>query len=549
MNRYVKTGLLLSLVIHGLLISIGYYRSSYDAYVHMFFADHYRLSWWSLWDARWYTGFSVASYPPLVHQVMSLLSHLLGVEAAWVVVLLIVLLMLPVGIYLFARIFVSEVSAGYAALITPFLPSIYLTAHVFGQLPTLVGLLGVFFCLGALNKYLRTGTWIYVLLAVALTACVVASHHGTMLFMPWAGLAVCLHLVLAGKVPLKQLIYRAVIFGTLSLPVSMVVIWPFWRWSLQQTMQVPIDHASRHNFLKDPIAALMFFWPMYGFLPLLIPWVLKAMRHRKRLALGALFLLMFVLGLGGTTSLPAMLFGRGWEWLTYDRFALWASISLLLFVALLARAVKYQLRRQVRLWKITEMTFLGLLGLTVFLVVYIPKLYPLQPALLDMSPIVSFLNEKDHSRWRYLTFGFGDQMALLSRLTQATSLDGSSHTSRELPELRNSGLGQIDTAYWLPYGMKALDPVLNQAGSYGVRWGFVNLSAYESVLKLHGWRQIKTLKNGVEVWENPGAILPHPDNTHSSEVSLASISWGVLPLLSLFLCAVLFIINLRSVLG
>jgi hypothetical protein len=129
----------------------------------------------------------------------------------------------------------------------------------------------------------------------------------------------------------------------------------------------------------------------------------------------------------------------------------------------------------------------------------------------------------------------------LSRLTQATSLDGSSHTSRELPELRNSGLGQIDTAYWLPYGMKSLDSIMDPFGSYGVRWGFVNLSAYEKVLTSHGWRQIKTLENGVGVWENPSAILPRLDEAPVASPSIASLSWGILPLLSLFLCAVTFI--------
>jgi hypothetical protein len=540
MNRYVQASMLLSLVTHGTLIFIGSYRSSYDAYVHMFFADHYRRNWWSLWEPRWYTGFSVTSYPPLVHQVIGLMSHLLGVETAWAVILLAVLVLLPAGVYAFARIFVNQVPAGYAAILTPVLPSIYLTAHVFGQLPTLAGLLGVFFCLPALHTYLTTGKSIHMMLAVALSASVIASHHGTMLFLPWAGMAICLQLVLTGRLPIKQLVQRLLFFGAFALPSCILVIWPFWQWSLQQTMQVPIDHASRHNFLTDPIAAFMFFWPMYGFLPLFIPSLIAAMHQRKRLALGLLFLLMFILGLGGTTSLPRLLFGRGWEWLTYDRFALWASVSLLPFVGLLASVARHKLRKQDGLRKIMAVTFMGLLGIMVFLVVYIPRLYPLQPARLDMRPIVNFLNEKDHSRWRYLTFGFGDQMALLSRLTQATSPDGSSHTSRELPELRSSGLGQIDTAYWLPHGIKALDTIMNPISSYGVRWGFVNLSAYEKVLTSHGWRQIRTLENGVEVWENPSAILPRFDNTPASSPSFASISWGILPLLSLFLCGITF---------
>jgi hypothetical protein len=216
------------------------------------------------------------------------------------------------------------------------------------------------------------------------------------------------------------------------------------------------------------------------------------------------------------------------------------------FVGLLAVVIKYKFRSHLRFWKITGIAFMELLGFTVFLVLYIPRIFPLQPAPLDMHPIVNFLNENDHSRWRYITFGFGDQMELLSRLTHATSIDGGSHTSREIPELRASGIGQIDTAFWLPHGMKALDPVLDRASSYGVRWGFVNLPVYDNVLAAHGWKQIRTLENGVEVWENPTALVPDLNITKIYQSPLANVSWGILPLMSLLLCAVLYIGNARS---
>lgn len=59
------------------------YRFSYDAYTHIFFADHYRRNWFSLWDQRWYGGFSIATYPPLTHQLTALLSFILDVENAY----------------------------------------------------------------------------------------------------------------------------------------------------------------------------------------------------------------------------------------------------------------------------------------------------------------------------------------------------------------------------------------------------------------------------------------------------------------------------------
>src|SRR5215510_1056207 len=56
-------------------------RSAYDTYSHIFLADHYRRAWFNLWETRWYLGFSMTSYPPLVHQLIALLSW----PAEWVI--------------------------------------------------------------------------------------------------------------------------------------------------------------------------------------------------------------------------------------------------------------------------------------------------------------------------------------------------------------------------------------------------------------------------------------------------------------------------------
>ena len=78
MPRNVRLAILCSFALHGILIVTRRYRLSYDAYNHMFFGDHYRMDWWSLWEPRWYTGFPINSYPPLVHQLIGALSHLTG---------------------------------------------------------------------------------------------------------------------------------------------------------------------------------------------------------------------------------------------------------------------------------------------------------------------------------------------------------------------------------------------------------------------------------------------------------------------------------------
>ena len=69
--------------------------------------------------------------------------------------------------------------------------------------------------------------------------------------------------------------------------------------------------------------------------------------------------------------------------------------------------------------------------------------------------------------------------------------------------------------------MTAIKPVLLKSGEYSVRWGFVNpetrepvrthwgviyRSPFVPVLEELGWKKIKTLDNGIFVYENPNAL-------------------------------------------
>ncbi|MGZ9222489.1 MAG: hypothetical protein ACXW4Q_10305, partial [Anaerolineales bacterium] len=526
MPRTVRLAVLFSCLFHGVLILAARYRVSYDAYIHMFFGDHYRMDWWALWDPRWYTGFFVSSYPPLVHQLIGLLSHLIGLDAAFALILWVTVSLLPLSVYTFTRIFAGKSVAGYASLGAAFLPSVYLTAHIFGQLPTLTATTAALFGTAALAGYLRSGDRLSAALAISLMGTTMAFHHATLLFLPWLALAVLLHLLFKKQVQWKTLIIRLFIFGILSTLVILLVIWPFWDWGHTQTIQTPIDHASRHNFFKDPLAAIMFFLPIYGPLMILIPFAIWIARQRQWIGLGISFIMLFLFGLGGTTPLPRWFFGAGWEWLTYDRFAFWASLALLPFFGIIVILLRYKYSKDI------SKKIFSTLAVTSLIVGLVTMLLPLQPGAVDMTQIVDFLHEEDHSRWRYLTFGFGDQLALLSTLTTATTIDGSYHTARGLPELRTSGIGQIDTAFWLKSGLPALDPILQKAGDHGVRWGFVNVPQYIPVLERNGWIKITTLESGVQVWENPQAMLPRPAQPPAIN-PLASFSWGALPILSL----------------
>jgi O-antigen ligase len=538
MPRAVRLAALLAFLFHGGLILATRYRVSYDAYVHMFFADHYRTDWWSLWDERWYTGFFVTSYPPLVHQLIGLLSHIIGLDAAFALILWITVTLLPLAVYSFTRVFLGKSSAGYASIGAAFLPSVYLAAHIFGQLPFLLGTLLALFGAASLARYLKEGGLHNFVLTVTLATTTMASHHAVLLVQPFLIFAVVMKFFLNHRGTKTRrfnifsgyghpwLIPRLILFIICAIGLSILVIFPFWDWGRSQTMQTPIDHASRHNFFNDPLASVLFFLPMYGPLVLIIPFALSIARKRQLMGLGIAFLILFLLGLGGTTPLPRLLFGKGWEWLTYDRFAFWASLTLLPFLGIIVTLLRRRYAKDIaiKIYSILAATSLVVGLVTVFL--------QLQPGGVDMSQVVNFLERADHSRWRYLTFGFGDQLAFLSTLTTATTIDGSYHTARTLPELRSSGIAQIDTAFWFPNGPSALDPILQKASELGVRWGFVNIPQYIPILEKNGWTKLTTLQGGVQVWENPNAILPEPLQTPPVS-PFSSFAWGTFPLLSL----------------
>src|SRR5215510_4949300 len=105
MPQRVRQAVLISFLCHGVFILSAHYRLSYDAYTHMLFAEHYAENWFSLWETRWYTGFTVVPYPPLAHQLIALFIPVLGFDKAFALILWLVVTLYPLSIYTFSRIF------------------------------------------------------------------------------------------------------------------------------------------------------------------------------------------------------------------------------------------------------------------------------------------------------------------------------------------------------------------------------------------------------------------------------------------------------------
>ena len=155
---------------------------SYDTNFHIFFASHYLHHWWDPWNAKWYAGFSQTTYPPLPQQWVAVLSHGVGLEMGYMLVQLAAIVLLVVGVYRFAKLWVSPRAASIAALACVFLGSESFLVYSAGQLGTTAAAPLYLNALPFLFEWVRRGSGRSFIKAVALFTAAAAAHHATLLF-------------------------------------------------------------------------------------------------------------------------------------------------------------------------------------------------------------------------------------------------------------------------------------------------------------------------------------------------------------------------------
>lgn len=572
-ERRLLAALGLATLFHGGLLVSGSFRRTYDAYVHIFFADHYARGWFTTWEPRWYTGFTTTSYPPGSHQALALTSRVVGLEWAFVAVQLFAILGLVVGVYRFSRIWVRPEAAGWAAILAVVSSSIAEAVHTFGQLPTTFSLA---FLLNAMPFAFRWVAWGHgraLVLAVACTAATTAGHHVTTLFgsVFFLGPVVATALldrlrtplddesdlhprrVTAANAPalvarrLRRVLpatVRAGMYGAIVVTTLLFVVLPYWLWSSSDPItQIPIPHASRADFLSDTNAGLVFWAVPWGALLLVLPMAIARGLTSRAWPLTASVLLLTLLGTGGTTPIPRFLLGGAFDVLTLDRFTFWATIAVLpmagwvldsLQVGGVAAAVRAQLGRRA-LPVIRLGVALGFVGMAVF-AADLAAMRRFQPDPIDPAPISQFMAKDQHDRWRYLALGFGDQMAWLSTNTDATTVDGNYHSARRLPELTSTPVERLEGAKYrgVP-GIGSLQQFLAVPGKYHLKFVFSNDRFYDPLLAFSGWHRLEVLANGIQVWERED-IAPLPTELPSREIpGWQRALWGTVPIGSIVL--------------
>jgi len=160
---------------------------------------------------------------------------------------------------------------------------------------------------------------------------------------------------------------------------------------------------------------------------------------------------------------------------------------------------------------------------------------------LNLKPVIDFLNRDGNDRYRYLTLGFGSQLAKISTYSNAGTVDGDYNSARSLPEMTTYGAAQITSSkYYGIAGMESLRAMLKHANHYGLRWIFVRDRFYEPLVTFAGWRKIDTFDNGlITVWSKDDVPPATPIESDMKPPVWHGIMWGILPvatsLFSLFI--------------
>ncbi|MGH9514694.1 MAG: 6-pyruvoyl-tetrahydropterin synthase-related protein [Terriglobales bacterium] len=533
--------LLLALAIHGPLLAMQLpLTNSYDANFHVFFASHYAHSWFNPWNPKWFAGFSQATYPPLAHQWIALLSFIFGLHMAYLLVQLVAILLVPIGVYRFARLWVDERASSYASLFSVFIGALVFLVYSAGQLPTTLSAPLYLLAIPYFYDWSRASDGRALLKGVVLTVTAGAVHHVTLIFVAPLFAIPVLWLAVLDREERKAgaVLIRGLLFGIFAAISFGIVLLPYWLSIIRHPIrQMPIPHASRSDLLLNLTFLTNYFFVPYGMLIIALPFIFiygSSNRRLRPLLLG--FWLTFIFGLGGTTPLPKWILQRAFEILTFERFTLSAAFMALPIVGLIAERLLERSPRRAAI---------GLASAAILTFVLPMVWISISPfsanASLNVDAVDSFLNRDGHDRYRYLTLGFGNSLPKVSTYTSANSVDGEYNSARLLPEFTNYGTAQLTSAkYFGTAGMEALRMMLRHAAHYGLKYIFVHDPFYEPLVSFAGWQKVETYDSGsITVWSREDIPPAHPISSDAMPTAIEGIMWGLFPIGSSILAILL----------
>jgi len=539
--------LLLALLVHGPLLLMQLPNDSYDAELHKFFAAHYAQHWFNPWNEKWFTGFSQTTYPPLAHQWIAIFSHVMGLNLGYMLVQFIAILLLPIGTYRYARIWVGDRAASYAAVGSVLIGSLSFMVYQAGQLPNTWAVALLLNALPYFYDWTREASWRALLKGVVLVLASAAAHHVTLLFgallfaIPVFVLAIMDRKRDGADASSGGVIVRSVVFMVLAIAGVAIVLYPYWIALYQNPIkQMPIPHQSRANYFTSMDLFMNYLIIPWGAMLLTLPYVFRKGLSESRLRplfLG--FWLTMLLGLGGTTPVARLLLRRAFEVLTFERFTFWASLMALPIIGMLAVELIERYGRP------AIFVMGSLASLTMAAAVSWPVYHVIHDVSFSTAEVVSFLNRDGHDKFRYLTLGFGsNKLSEVGTYANAASVDGGYNSARLLPEMTQYGSAQLtNSKYFGSSGMESLRAMLKHADQYGLKYIFVRDPYYEPLLAFAGWRKTEIYDRGnVTLWVKDGIPPAHKTYFGTPPTQMQGILWGTLPIGTSILALILAVV-------
>ncbi|WDA60269.1 hypothetical protein M8445_16375 (plasmid) [Deinococcus aquaticus] len=584
-SRLFLLALMLTGAYHGTLVMTRAYARGDGVGSLLFQASAYARNLFDPWDDRWYGGVPLTGQPPLVPQLIALLTAPLGVEGAFGAAQFLSVALLVWAVYRVTltgatlmnsaarsqtqrpSVQVTSVQvmtaqslaapglaaqgtarrvAGVAALLCTLSSALTLQLNVFGHHGSVLG--------AALALHAAPSLWAWLRApagrgrrAFGQRAALPLLAAGTA--DPASALLIGLGALLAG-LPLGALrppdlappdlaptdlpgsrpdqgrgAGRAVLAGGLLLLQYLLSGWAGWFWSPGAALPPAAPLAwgrSAWLCLGLPL------WSVLWTLPAL-PGVFRSGPRQWGLAarlalLAAPLLTLCALGLLSFSPLRV----------PPETLAFLAALLLLPLsaqVVLRAWDAARQVGAQLPLMLAAALTLLVTVGLNA-----LPRTRVLEGPAVNLQPLLNFIEKDEHWRYRYLTVGFGRQLGLLSAQTRAATTAGLWHLPPDLPQLAPAptAYAALPERAVLP-GFGSFAEQLTHPERAYLKFVYARGSVMDPLLYLHGWHNIGTLENGVSVWERED-VPPIPARLPRSALPLpVAVLWGVGPLLALTL--------------
>src|SRR5262249_30161157 len=165
---------------------------------------------------------------------MALFSHVMGLNLAYMLVQLIAVLLLPIGVYRYARIWVSDRAASYAAIGSVLLGALSFLVYQAGQISTTSAAPLYLNALPYFYEWSREGKWRALLKGLVLMCAAAGAHHVTLIFgsvlfaLPVLATAIMDRKRDEAHASVSGVVARGLIFSGLAIAGVLVVLLPYW---------------------------------------------------------------------------------------------------------------------------------------------------------------------------------------------------------------------------------------------------------------------------------------------------------------------------------